>query len=973
MTTAVFTIIAKNYLPFARTLMNSLRDSAPEVLRIVVLVDRTDGYLDPAREDFQVILSEDLEIPESRWFHFKYTILELSTAVKPYAAEYIFDHFRVDRLFYFDPDIHIYSRLDPLIAALDQHSIVLTPHLTAPIDDDRRPADLDILRSGCYNLGFIGLRRCEETTRFLKWWQNKLFDHCVVDLAKGLFVDQRWIDLAPGMFAGVGILRDAGFNVAYWNIAQRRVEHTPEGYMVNGERLCFFHFSGFDPDNPRAFSKHQDRFTLDDLGDGRDLILDYRRQLFENGYAECKKWPYAFGSFANGLPIPDMGRAAHHESPEFASQVSDPYSDEGYRAFVLIWNAVLNGPGGRVTGITRLAYRIYKARTDVQAAMPDIFNGDRVRFLNWVLSSGRAQHSLGDEYIAPIWDALRVHKSAKGASAPSENDPVVNERIIQAVANSGTWARRDSPAGVDALNEIVSEGDDLLALSKLAEAIYASRPDLQRTFPDPARKDAVRFLVWFLTYGAREYRLAGVLVAPLRSQWPLVIGSLDNPFHRFWYRLVLSASSGSMILRERLSAIRMDVRMARASQPAESFTARIAGTVDRHAIPERGVNLIGYVRSEMGVGESVRCAIRAARSCNLPVSIKSVDASGPYRLQDTSITYSDGACPYSVNVFHVNADQSESIVRGLGDRFTQGKYNIGYWAWELEEFPDKWISAFQYFDEIWTPSAFCQTAIARKSPLPVVRIPHAIRVDDCTGIDRASLSIPSDEFVFLGIFDLLSVPERKNPIGLLAAFRMAFGSTPGYRLILKINHAREKPAEMARIREAASGLAVSILDYTMDRNDVNGLIQMSDCLVSLHRSEGFGLTIAEAMYSGKPVVVTGYSGNLDFTKPTNSFLVDYDLVKVPDGCDPYDAGVVWAEPRIDHAASQMRLVAGDFHVRATRAAEGQKYIRECFSAEAVGKLMLERLHAVPFRLLGPCVDSVEGGVAATVGATGEQG
>src|SRR5262249_10868875 len=239
-----------------------VREHSPETVRIVVLVDRPDGYFDPRREDFQIILSEDLGIPHSRWFHFKYTLLELSTAVKPYAIEHILGSGEVDRLFYFDPDITIYGIFPSLVSSLDGNTIVLTPHLTSPIEDERHPSDLDILRSGSYNLGFIGVRLCEESSRFLKWWQSKLFEHCVVDLPKGLFVDQRWIDLVPGMFRDVRILRDPGLNVAYWNIAHRRITRSPSGYMVNGLPLCFFHFSGFDPENPRAFSRHQDRFTL---------------------------------------------------------------------------------------------------------------------------------------------------------------------------------------------------------------------------------------------------------------------------------------------------------------------------------------------------------------------------------------------------------------------------------------------------------------------------------------------------------------------------------------------------------------------------------------------------------------------------------------------------------------------------------------------------------------------------------------
>src|SRR5436309_7522622 len=139
MKSAACTIIAKNYLPYARVLMQSLRRWAPEMRRFVILVDRADGYFDPANEDFEIILSEDLPIPQSRWFHFKYTILELSTAVKPFALELLFEKYGLDNVLYFDPDIKLYSHLRSVSNALESHNIALTPHLTGFLNDDRWP------------------------------------------------------------------------------------------------------------------------------------------------------------------------------------------------------------------------------------------------------------------------------------------------------------------------------------------------------------------------------------------------------------------------------------------------------------------------------------------------------------------------------------------------------------------------------------------------------------------------------------------------------------------------------------------------------------------------------------------------------------------------------------------------------------------------------------------------------------------
>jgi hypothetical protein len=224
MQTIVFTIFAKNYLAHARALMDSLKRHYPDVGLSAILVVRADGYFDSLAEDFEIVSSEELPIRASREFHFKYSLLELSPAAKPYAMQFLLDRHGAKNIIYFDPDILLYASLDSILARLQSHSFLLTPHLTSPLWDDRRPTELDILRSGAFNLGFLALRDGAESRALLPWWQSRLEDHCRVDLAGGLFVDQRWMDLEPGLFPRMGILRDPGCNVANWNLSHRKVE-----------------------------------------------------------------------------------------------------------------------------------------------------------------------------------------------------------------------------------------------------------------------------------------------------------------------------------------------------------------------------------------------------------------------------------------------------------------------------------------------------------------------------------------------------------------------------------------------------------------------------------------------------------------------------------------------------------------------------------------------------------------------------
>lgn len=907
MNLAICTIVAKNYLAQARVLMSSVRKWNPEAKRIVILVDQFDGYFDPSGEDFETILSQDLPIPASKWFHFKYSILELNTAVKPYALEFLIRRYSLARIVYLDPDIQLFSPLQSLFDTDSAASIFLTPHLTAPNTDERQPGDLDILRAGAYNLGFLALRATEESNRFLRWWQSKLYELCVVDLARGLFVDQRWVDLVPGLFSGVCILRDPGYNVAYWNLSHRKIQRSGAGYTVNGEPLRFFHYSGFDPAEPDTVSKHQNRYQLNALGDARALFGDYREALLRHAYLDCLRWPYAYGFFANGEPVPDIGRPVHHESPAMLDVVDDPYSDAGFRAFVDLWNQPAVNHGAPVSGISRMAFRIYGIRPDVQAVMPDIFGTDRIRFLQWLLSNGKAEHGLRDYFLSPAMEALAADERA--APHPGRTD-----------------------------------------LPLEARRIYRSRKDLQRRFSDPFGEDQQDYLTWLLTYGQREYKWSIEMILPLRRQWEECLASRPGYFAALLHRLRLSGLTASANGLSTLGAWRSAWKTwwDRSDPGVTSpLPAQDHNGVEPSLEPRTfGVNIVGYLRAEIGVGEAARSSVRSVRTADIPFGIRNIVPNAPCRNEDRGVEPVAGRPDHHFNLFHINADMTPSVFAEEKNGAGSGHYNIGYWAWELEQFPDRWSSSFDYYREIWTLSTFCQRAISRNSPVPVVTIPLSLEIALSRNYARADFGIPAEPFVFLTVFDVLSVVQRKNPSGVIAAFVQAFQADPRCRLVLKVNNGSAKPGEIAKLREYAAGYPVTIIDRTLTREETYGLMSVADSVVSLHRAEGFGLTLAEAMYLGKPVIATGYSGNLDFTRPDNSLLVDYRLVPIGPNQEPYDASCLWADPDITHAASHMRNLVASRELYSRLSRDGESYVRTHLSPAAVGAQIKERLRTI---------------------------
>ncbi|HMP63286.1 MAG TPA: hypothetical protein PKA17_09455, partial [Phenylobacterium sp.] len=212
---------------------------------------------------------------------------------------------------YLDPDICVYAPLAQVRGALKRAPLALIPPLTRPLAGEASPNDLTILTSGGFNLGFMAARREAEIFALLDWWADKCRFDCRVDFRHGLFTDQKWMDLAPGLVSDLAVLRDPGLNTAYWNLEGRTLTRGGAGWQVNGQPLGFFHFSGFDPKSPGALSKHQDRIVTPPGSPLAELLADYAEALLENGHGRASLIPYAYGRFPSGRRVtPAMRRRA---------------------------------------------------------------------------------------------------------------------------------------------------------------------------------------------------------------------------------------------------------------------------------------------------------------------------------------------------------------------------------------------------------------------------------------------------------------------------------------------------------------------------------------------------------------------------------------------------------------------------------------------------------------------------------------
>lgn len=296
--TIAFTICSINYLAQALTLRESLAKTNPEISFFVGLVDRLDHVSFEPKYQPKCPLIEVHRIGIDGFDEMcnRYDITELNTAVKPFYFSYFWEKYpEANKVIYFDPDIIVYQPLHQLLANLDHHDAVLTPHILSPIEDQKTPNELHHLNTGIYNLGFVAFNRNERTTSFVKWWEEKLTYECLIALCDGLFVDQNWMNFLPVFIENVHIERDPGYNAAYWNLHERTFSKNDEGFQVNQKHsLIFFHYSGYDPAKPQILSKYQDRFEMAQRPDLHELFDYYGERLRENGQEYYRKFPCAY-------------------------------------------------------------------------------------------------------------------------------------------------------------------------------------------------------------------------------------------------------------------------------------------------------------------------------------------------------------------------------------------------------------------------------------------------------------------------------------------------------------------------------------------------------------------------------------------------------------------------------------------------------------------------------------------------------
>lgn len=375
-----------------------------------------------------------------------------------------------------------------------------------------------------------------------------------------------------------------------------------------------------------------------------------------------------------------------------------------------------------------------------------------------------------------------------------------------------------------------------------------------------------------------------------------------------------SAPSKPSVLRRLWRMIPQHTRMRIQSD----VTRMIAPKPDRDAPGGFPVGIAGLFSTASGIGEGARLGYAALDAAGLaPMAFDLSRTFG--QTEFNGATQRRPLTPGTTGsvIVHHNAPFVAHALWALGRERIKGRRIIGYWAWELPKVPAVWLPGLRFVHEIWVPSTFTRDAVAAATDLPVHVVPHPLPAMPVTPGMRARLGLPQDALVVLNVFHLGSAFSRKNPLAAVAAFRKAFGDDPNRILAIKLIDNGSAQNARRELDAAIAGAAnIRLIEGMLPEADMAGLMQAADIVISLHRSEGFGLVPAQAMALGKAVIATGWSGNLDFMKDGNSALVRYSLIPVRDADGAFDEDDQrWADADVEHAAEWLRRLAGDEALR----------------------------------------------------------
>lgn len=793
---------------------------------------------------------------------FQYGILTFSQILHyPFSlVSTSFQHLGASKILYLDNDIWVVDSLDVIVKYLSTRSVVLTPHIIEPSPEDgKKQNDREILMAGAFNFGFVAFSNTTASGKFLDWWGKRLRHYGFVEPSRNLIFDQNWGTFIPAFFDhdDYYVIRDPRYNVAYWNfhytgarlIMQDGVPHMfdetdmPDGSKsleTSSKPVVFLHFSGMsllEKFNMETISRHQNRYTLTDLPQLRDVLDAYMALLSERNALGFRIVPYGFAEFSDSAKISDWMRRYYAELVYYYN----PSEKEDF---------------------------LFQA---TESPLERYYIDPTVK---WMYNS----------QVHPNPFCVSLGASSVGCSQHSTNYTMTFRDFLF--------------KGPHQTNIIDMEGRSYY--TDVEEIMWIWRKDAQRVYTRPKGDQYQQYQDYF-----KQTVKNRLMPEFLRDDLFLKQFNRNVKFHKnnHW-----------------------------------NYHVKVNSPQDL------GVNVIGYLTGMFGVGKSSVMYARSFQKAGIPINAINMfvkDSRKQRHAHPGHGLHLTRSASQPVNICVVNADQTALLMQRISPKVWQSKYNIGIWAWELEVFPQKWMSYLKYYDEIWTVSSFTAESIKTSpdyngTPVKVLNIPYSDDSLTNEAVDTARVTaaqsrellkvyineVLEGDFVFLIVYDCHSFMERKNPQAAIKAFMDAFPltgsvSTRKLWLIVKTINSYTSPKYAKQINElkelSGNDPRVHFLEETLTNAEFDLLQRSVDCYVSLHHSEGFGMNIYEMLAIGKPVIATNYGGVVDIfsampagdMKDSCVFPIAWKPVILEQSYGPYSQGQHWAEPDYDAAVASM--------------------------------------------------------------------